>query len=96
MKLAGGCRLDKPDSEAFLAGPGIRGIRRYARHGIAQAARLEPQTYSVLRAAALTHWVDWQLCQGDSRQYPAATPNCERRGAAARYYRDGFDQSNDR
>ncbi|OOK73434.1 peptidase M48 family protein [Mycobacterium kansasii] len=103
MKLAGGGRLDKLDSEAFLAQ-----AREYAhsgdmRDGLLKLLNLELQThpFSVLRAAALNKWVDTggygKVMSGD---YPRRADDdkssfTDDLGQAARHYRDGFDQSDD-
>lgn len=73
MKLAGGCRLDKLDSEAFLAQAREYETSGDMRDGVLKLLNLELQThpFSVLAKFA------------------------DDLGAAARYYRDGFDQSND-
>jgi Zn-dependent protease with chaperone function len=103
MKLAGGHRIDKLDSEAFLAQ--ARDYERAGdmRDGVLKLLNLELEThpFSVLRAAALTQWVDsggyGAILAGD---YPRRGDDGEPRfgddlSAAARHYRDGFDQSQD-
>lgn len=102
MKLAGG-RIDKLDSEAFLAQ--ARDYERAGdmRDGVLKLLNLELEThpFSVLRAAALTQWVDsggyGAILAGD---YPKRGDDGEPGftddlGAAARHYKDGFDQSQD-
>ena len=103
MKLAGGHRVDKLDSQAFLAQ--ARDYERAGdmRDGVLKLLNLEMQThpFSVLRAAALTQWVDsgdyGAILAGD---YPRRGDDgtaglTDDVGAAARHYRDGFDQSQD-
>src|ERR1700675_3224982 len=60
MKLAGGSRLDKLDSEAFMAQAREYEKTGDMRDGLLKLLNLELQThpFSVLRAAALTNWVD--------------------------------------
>lgn len=74
MKLAGGCRLDKLDSEAFLAQ-----AREYETSGDmrdgAQAAQPGAADPSVLGAAGCrldSLGGHRRLCQGDSRRVPAS------------------------
>lgn len=103
MKLAGGCRLDKLDSEAFLAQAREYETSGDMRDGVLKLLNLELQThpFSVLRAAALTHWVDTGgYAKVIAGEYPRRADDGNAKfaddlGAAARYYRDGFDQSND-
>lgn len=103
MKLAGGSRLDKLDSEAFLAQ-----AREYERSGdmvdgVLKLLNLELQThpFSVLRAAALTRWVDTggygRVMGGDypRREDDVHASVTDDFGDAARHYKDGFDQSDD-
>jgi Peptidase family M48 len=103
LKLAGGSRLDKLDSQAFLAQ--ARDYERTGdlRDGLLKLLNLELQThpFSVLRAAALTKWVDsggyGAIMAGD---YPLRTDDDKVRwnediGEAARQYKDNFDQSDD-
>ncbi len=103
MKLAGGHRIDKLDSEAFLAQ--ARDYERAGdmRDGVLKLLNLELEThpFSVLRAAALTQWVDsggyGEVLAGD---YPKRGDDGKTRfnddlGAAAKHYKDGFDQSQD-
>jgi Zn-dependent protease with chaperone function len=103
MKLAGGSRLDKLDSEAFLAQAREYERTGDMRDGVLKLLNLELQThpFSVLRAAALTNWVDiggyGKVMSGD---YPRRADDdkatlSDDLGAAARHYRDGFDQSDD-
>jgi Zn-dependent protease with chaperone function len=103
MKLAGGSRLDKLDSEAFLAQAAEYDRSGDMRDGVLKLLNLELQThpFSVLRAAALTKWVD----TGDygkvlSGEYPRRDDDDKAKisddlGEAARHYKDGFDQSED-
>ncbi|CLX44448.1 heat shock protein HtpX [Mycobacterium tuberculosis] len=73
------------------------------RDGVLKLLNLELQThpFSVLRAAALTHWVDTGgYAKVIAGEYPRRADDGNAKfaddlGAAARYYRDGFDQSND-
>ncbi len=60
MKLAGGDRLDKLDSQAFLSQAREYERTGDMRDGVLKLLNLELQThpFSVLRAAALTKWVD--------------------------------------
>lgn len=103
MKLAGSCRLDKLDSEAFLAQAREYETSGDMRDGVLKLLNLELQThpFSVLRAAALTHWVDTGgYAKVIAGEYPRRADDGNAKfaddlGAAARYYRDGFDQSND-
>ncbi|MGW0163344.1 M48 family metallopeptidase [Mycobacterium sp. NPDC003323] len=103
MKLAGGARLDKLDSEAFLAQAREYERSGDMRDGVLKLLNLELQThpFSVLRAAALTQWVDsggyGAILAGD---YPRRADDnsvgwTEDVSAAARQYKDGFDQSDD-
>lgn len=103
MKLAGGNRVDKLDSEAFVAQ-----AREYERTGDMRDGvlkllnlELESHPFSVLRAAALTQWVDsggyGAVLAGD---YPRRGDDdragfTDDLGAAAKHYKDGFDQSQD-
>ncbi|MGV0742966.1 M48 family metallopeptidase [Mycolicibacterium sp. XJ870] len=103
LKLAGGERLDKLDSQAFLAQAQEYERTGDMRDGLLKLLNLELQThpFSVLRAAALTKWVDTggygAVMAGE---YPLRSDDDkvgwnEDLSAAARYYKDGFDQSND-
>ncbi|MDV3126402.1 M48 family metallopeptidase [Mycobacterium sp. 21AC1] len=103
LKLAGGSRLDKLDSQAFLAQAQEYDRTGDMRDGLLKLLNLELQThpFSVLRAAELTKWVDTggygAIMTGD---YPLRSDDdkagwSEDFGAAARHYKDGFDQSND-
>lgn len=103
LKLAGGSRLDKLDSQAFLAQAQEYERTGDMRDGLLKLLNLELQThpFSVLRAAALTQWVDTggygAVLAGD---YPRRSDDDkvgwnEDLSAAARHYKDGFDQSND-
>lgn len=103
MKLAGGNRLDKLDSQAFLAQAREYEKAGEMRDGVLKLLNLELQThpFSVLRAAALTQWVDTggyaKILAGD---YPRRVDDdnasfAEDLGEAARQYKDGFDQSDD-
>ena len=60
LKLAGGARLDKLDPQAFLAQAREYEQTGDMRDGLLKLLNLELQThpFSVLRAAALTKWVD--------------------------------------
>jgi len=103
MKLAGGHRIDKLDSEAFLAQ--ARDYERAGdmRDGVLKLLNLELEThpFSVLRAAALTQWVDsggyGAVLAGDypTREDDGNTRFNDDLGAAAKHYKDGFDQSQD-
>ncbi|MCV7076504.1 M48 family metallopeptidase [Mycobacterium szulgai] len=103
MKLAGGNRLDKLDSEAFLAQAREYEKSGDMRDGVLKLLNLELQThpFSVLRAAALTQWVDsggyGKVMAGDypRRSDDDKTSFSDDLGDAARHYRDGFDQSDD-
>jgi Zn-dependent protease with chaperone function len=103
LKLAGGGRLDRMDSQAFLAQAREYDRTGDMRDGLLKLLNLELRShpFSVLRAAALTQWVDsggyGAVLGGD---YPRRTEDesaswSEDLGAAARTYRDGFDQSDD-
>ena len=103
LKLAGGSRIDKLDSQAFLAQAKEYERAGDMRDGVLKLLNLEMQThpFSVLRAAALTKWVDsgdyGRIMGGD---YPLRDDDTHARfgddvGAAARNYKDNFDQSND-
>ncbi|GFG65217.1 hypothetical protein MKUB_27070 [Mycobacterium kubicae] len=103
MKLAGGDRLDKLDSEAFLAQAREYERSGDMRDGVLKLLNLELQThpFSVLRAAAITQWVDTggygKVLAGD---YPRRLDDdnasfTDDMGEAARHYRDNFDQSDD-
>jgi Zn-dependent protease with chaperone function len=103
LKLAGGARLDKLDSQAFLAQAREYEQTGDMRDGLLKLLNLELQThpFSVLRAAALTTWVDTggygTIMAGD---YPLRADD-DKPGwgddiaAAARHYKDDFDQSED-
>ncbi len=103
MKLAGGSRLDKLDSEAFLAQAREYEKSGDMRDGVLKLLNLELQThpFSVLRAAALTQWVDTggygKVMTGDypRRADDEKTSFADDLGDAARHYRDNFDQSDD-
>jgi Zn-dependent protease with chaperone function len=103
LKLAGGSRLDKLDSESFLAQAAEYERTGDMRDGVLKLLNLELQThpFSVLRAAALTKWVDTggygAVIGGDypRRSDDDTAPLHEDVGEAARYYKDGFDHSND-
>jgi Zn-dependent protease with chaperone function len=103
MKLAGGNRLDKLDSEAFVAQAREYERTGDMRDGLLKLLNLELQThpFSVLRAAALTNWVDsggyGKVMSGD---YPRRADDDRATfshdlGEAARHYKDGFDLSDD-
>lgn len=103
LKLAAGNHLDKLDSQAFLAQAREYERSGDMRDGLLKLLNLEMQThpFSVLRAAALTKWVDTggygAIMAGD---YPRRADDDKTRlhediGAAARHYKDGFDQSDD-
>jgi Zn-dependent protease with chaperone function len=103
LKLAAGSRLDKLDSQAFLAQASEYERSGDMRDGLLKLLNLELQThpFSVLRAAALTNWVDTggygAVMAGN---YPLRADDDKARlheelGAAARHYKDSFDQSDD-
>jgi Zn-dependent protease with chaperone function len=103
LKLAAGNHLDKLDTQAFLAQAREYERSGDMRDGLLKLLNLEMQThpFSVLRAAALTKWVDTggyrAIMSGD---YPRRADDDNARlhedvGAAARHYKDGFDQSDD-
>lgn len=103
LKLAGGGRLDKLDSQAFLAQAREYERSGDMRDGLLKLLNLELQThpFSVLRAAALTQWVDTggygSIMAGD---YPLRVDDhkvgwADDVAEAARLYKDGFDQSDD-
>jgi hypothetical protein len=103
LKLAAGARLDKLDTQAFLAQARDYDAAGDMRDGVLKLLNLELQShpFSVLRAAALTRWVDTggygAIMAGD---YPLRADDDNIRWsddvtAAARQYKDGFDQSND-
>src|SRR6202008_195860 len=60
LKLAAGARLDRLDSQAFLAQARDYDAAGGMRDGGVQLLhlRLQSHPFSVLRAAALTRWVD--------------------------------------
>ena len=103
MKLAGGNRLDKLDSQAFLAQAREYEKSGDMRDGVFKLLNLELQThpFSVLRAAALTQWVDTGgYARVLSGEYPRRADDDgasfgDDFGEAARHYKDGFDQSDD-
>jgi Zn-dependent protease with chaperone function len=103
MKLAGGSRLDKLDSQAFLAQAREYERSGDMRDGVLKLMNLELQThpFSVLRAAALTLWVDTGgYATVLSGEYPRRIDDdnvsfADDLGEAARHYKDGFDQSDD-
>jgi Zn-dependent protease with chaperone function len=103
MKLAGGSRLDKLDSQAFLAQAREYERSGDMRDGVLKLMNLELQThpFSVLRAAALTQWVDTGgYATVLSGEYPRRVDDdsvsfADDLGEAARHYKDDFDQSND-
>lgn len=103
LKLAAGSHLEKLDSQAFLAQARDYEATGDMRDGLLKLLNLELRThpFSVLRAAALTKWVDTggygAILAGD---YPRRSDDetaswNEDFSAAARHYKDGFDQSND-
>jgi Zn-dependent protease with chaperone function len=103
LKLAAGSHLDELDTQAFLAQAREYERSGDMRDGLLKLLNLELQShpFSVLRAAALTKWVDTggygAILAGD---YPRRADDDSARvhedvGAAARHYKDGFDQSND-
>jgi hypothetical protein len=103
LKLAAGSHLDKLDTQAFLAQAREYERSGDMRDGLLKLLNLELQShpFSVLRAAALTKWVDTggygAILAGD---YPTRADDDNARlhedvGAAARHYKDGFDQSDD-
>ena len=103
LKLAGGHRIDKLDSQAFLAQAREYERTGDMRDGLLKLLNLEMEThpFSVLRAAALTQWVDTggygAVMAGD---YPTRGDDGKAAfnddlSAAARHYKDGFDQSQD-
>lgn len=103
LKLAAGARLDKLDSQAFLAQAQEYERSGDMRDGLLKLLNLELQThpFSVLRAAALTQWVDsggyGAILAGDFplRADDKSASWRDDLGAAARNYKDGFDQSDD-
>ncbi|MBU8818989.1 M48 family metallopeptidase [Mycolicibacterium goodii] len=103
LKLAAGARLDKLDSQAFLAQAQEYERTGDMRDGLLKLLNLELKThpFSVLRAAALTQWVDTggygTVMAGDypRRQDDDKAAWRDDIGEAARHYRDGFDQSDD-
>lgn len=102
LKLAGGGHLDKLDSQAFLAQAQEYERTGDMRDGLLKLLNLELQThpFSVLRAAALTAWVDTggygAVLAGD---YPRRSEDTsgwvDDVTETARHYKDGFDQSDD-
>lgn len=103
LKLAAGSHLDKLDSQAFLAQARDYEATGDMRDGLLKLLNLELEShpFSVLRAAALTKWVDTggygAIMAGN---YPLKVDDATASwtddvGAAARHYKDGFDQSND-
>jgi Peptidase family M48 len=103
LKLAGGARVDKLDTQAFLAQ-----AREYdrvgdMRDGVLKLLNLEMQShpFSVLRAAALTAWVDsGEYGKIMSGSYPLRVDDTSARWSedaneTARHYRGGFDASED-
>jgi Zn-dependent protease with chaperone function len=103
LKLAGGKHLDKLDSQAFLAQAREYERAGDMRDGVLKLLNLELQShpFSVLRAAALTRWVDTggygAVMAGN---YPRRADDAKAKlhedvGEAARHYKDGFDQSDD-
>lgn len=103
LKLAGGAHLDKLDSQAFLAQAREYERTGDMRDGVLKLLNLELQShpFSVLRAAALTQWVDsggyGAILAGE---YPRRADErdaafTDDAGAAAKHYKDGFDQSDD-
>ncbi len=102
MKLAGGDRLDRLDSEAFLAQAREYERAGDMRDGVLKLLNLELQThpFSVLRAEALMHWVNTGgYGTVMSGSYPTrnadTTGFTDEVGSAANHYRDSFDQSDD-
>ncbi|CDP82123.1 MULTISPECIES: M48 family metallopeptidase [Mycolicibacterium] len=103
LKLAAGSHLDKLDSQAFLAQARDYEATGDMRDGVLKLLNLEMRThpFSVLRAAALTKWVDTggygAIMAGNYplRSDDGAASWSEDISAAARHYKDGFDQSND-
>jgi len=103
LKLAAGSHLEKLDTQAFLAQARDYEATGDMRDGLLKLLNLELRThpFSVLRAAALTKWVDTggygAIMAGD---YPLRSDDDTASwnddvSAAARHYKDGFDQSND-
>jgi hypothetical protein len=103
LKLAGGARVDKLDTQAFLAQ-----AREYdrvgdMRDGVLKLLNLEMQShpFSVLRAAALTAWVNsGEYGNIMSGSYPLRSEDTSARWSedaneTARHYRGGFDASED-
>lgn len=103
LKTAGGARLDKLDAQAFLAQARDYDRAGDMRDGLLKLLNLELRShpFSVLRAAALTQWVDTgeygAILGGDypHRHDDAAASWGDDVGEVARTYRDGFDQSDD-
>lgn len=103
LKLAAGSHLEKLDSQAFLAQARDYEATGDMRDGLLKLLNLELQThpFSVLRAAALTKWVDTggygAIMAGNYplRSDDATASWTDDVSAAARHYKDGFDQSND-
>nr|MDT0524107.1 peptidase M48 [Streptomyces sp. DSM 41633] len=103
LKLAAGSHLEKLDTQAFLAQARDYEATGDMRDGLLKLLNLELRThpFSVLRAAALTKWVDTggygAIMAGNYplRSDDATASWTDDVSAAARHYKDGFDQSND-
>ena len=103
MKLAGGARLDKLDTQAFLAQASEYERDGDMRDGVLKLLNIELRThpFSVLRAAALTAWVDsGEYGQIMSGRYPLRADDDSARWSedvseTARHYKGGFDASED-
>ncbi|EFV13805.1 M48 family metallopeptidase [Segniliparus rugosus] len=103
MKLAGGSRLDEMDTQRFLAQAKDYERTGDLRDGVLKLLNLELQShpFSVLRAAELNKWID----RGEygavlAGNYPKRTDSAgptfsEDFGAAAKNYKESFDQSED-
>ena len=103
MKLAGGASLGKMDTVAFLEQAAEYEAAGDIRDGVLKLMNLERQThpFSVVRAAEIRRWVE----TGDYKaimagEYPRREDDSkasisEELKAAAKSYRDGFNNSND-
>lgn len=103
LKLAAGSHLEKLDTQAFLAQARDYDATGDMRDGLLKLLNLELRThpFSVLRAAALTKWVDTggygaiMAVDYPLRSDEETASWTEDVSAAARHYKDGFDQSDD-
>ncbi|MDL9938485.1 M48 family metallopeptidase [Gordonia sp. ABSL1-1] len=103
LKLAGGRHLDQMDTQAFIAQAKEYERTGDLRDGVLKLLNLEMRShpFSVLRAAELNRWVDrGEYGRVLAGLYPRRDDDSNARvaddaGAAAKAYRDNFDESED-